>query len=63
MSMTIFLGWKAFAEACLFWASPSQPEAAVLAVETIRNRLIEVEASRTAVATWDALTEQQVYGS
>jgi hypothetical protein len=56
VSMTIFLGWEAFAEACLFWASPPQPEAAALAVETIRNRLIEVEASRTAVATWDGLT-------
>jgi SacI restriction endonuclease len=56
VSMTLFLGWEAFAEACLFWASPPQLEAAALAVETIRNRLIEVEASRTAVATWDDLT-------
>jgi hypothetical protein len=56
VSMTIFLGWGAFAEACLFWASPPQPEAAVHAVETIRKRLIEVEASRDAVAAWDSLT-------
>jgi hypothetical protein len=37
VSMTIFLGWEAFAEACLFWASPPQPEAAALAVETRRS--------------------------
>ena len=56
VSMTIFIGWRVFAEACLFWASPPQPEAATLAVDTIRNRLIEVEASHAALATWEALT-------
>jgi hypothetical protein len=59
VSITIFLGWETFTEACLFWASPPQHEAASLAVETIRNRLIEAEASRTAVATWDRLTRPE----
>jgi hypothetical protein len=57
--MTIFIGWEVFAEACLFWASPPQPDAATFAVETIRNRLIEVEASTGAVATWDRLIRPQ----
>lgn len=56
ISMTIFSGWHAFAEQCLFWASPPKREAATLAVETIRQRLIDVEASSDAVAKWDALT-------
>jgi hypothetical protein len=56
ISMTLFSGWRAFAEQCLFWASPPAREAATLAVETIRQRLIDVEASPHAVAEWDALT-------
>lgn len=55
ISMTLFLGWDGFAGECLFWASLPRPEAAALAVETIRDRLIEVEASPAAVAAWDSL--------
>jgi hypothetical protein len=57
VSMTLFTDWEAFGEQCLFWASPPKPEAAVLAVETIRDRLIEVEASPMALATWERLTK------
>ena len=56
IGMTIFPGWSDFVEQCLFWASPPKLEAAVLAVETIRNRLIEVEASTEALSMWDELT-------
>lgn len=58
VSMTLFVGWEKFTEGCLFWALP-RPEAAALAVETIRNRLIEVEASPVAVAAWDSLTRPE----
>ncbi|MFC7552334.1 hypothetical protein ACFQU7_08845 [Pseudoroseomonas wenyumeiae] len=56
VSMTLFVGWVEFIDQCLFWASPPKPEAAALAVETVRDRLIEVEASAAAVAMWDDLT-------
>jgi hypothetical protein len=56
ISMTLFSGWRAFIEQCLFWASPPAREAATLAVETIRQRLIDVQASSGAVAKWDILT-------
>lgn len=56
VSVTLFVGWDGFVGQCLFWASPPQPQAAALAVETVRDRLIEVEASTEAVAMWDSLT-------
>ncbi len=56
LSMTIFSGWTDFVEQCLFWAAPSKAEGAMLAVETIRNRLIEVEVSTEALSMWDELT-------
>lgn len=56
-SMTLFHGWETFVEGCLFWASPPRPEAAALAVETVRDRLIEVEASSEAIEAWSQLTK------
>ena len=55
VSLTLFQGWETFVEQCLFWAPPPKPEAAKSAVETIRERLIGVEASPTAVALWEQL--------
>ncbi len=55
VSMTLFMSWKEFAEQCLFWAPSAKPDAALLAVDRIRGRLIEVEASPTAVEMWEAL--------
>lgn len=54
VSMTLFTSWAEFAEQCLFWAPSAKPEAALLAVDTIRDRLIEVEASPRAVEMWEA---------
>jgi hypothetical protein len=55
VSMTLFTSWAEFAEQCLFWAPSAKPEAALMAVDTIRDRLIEVEASPKAVEMWEAL--------
>lgn len=57
LSMTLFHGWEQFIGQCLFWATPSKPEAAKGAVATIRERLIGVEASTAAVAMWDELVQ------
>ena len=56
ISMTIFMGWGDFVSQCLFWAPLAKPLAATLAVETVRERLVGVEASSAAVAMWDANT-------
>ena len=55
VSMSLFTSWAMFAEQCLFWAPLAKPEAALLAVNTIRDRLIEVEASPKAVEMWETL--------
>jgi hypothetical protein len=56
VTITLFVGWQDFINQCLFWASAPKPVAATLAVDTIRTRLIEVEASPGAVAMWSDLT-------
>lgn len=56
VSMTIFMGWSDFVSQCLFWAPLAKPLAATLAGETVRDRLVGVEASSVAVAMWDAET-------
>ena len=55
ISMTLFIGWESFVDQCLFWAPSPKFEAATLARETIRERLIGVEASAVAVDMWDDL--------
>ena len=56
ISMTIFVGWVEFVEQCLFWSSVSRRDAAAAAVDTIRERLVDVEASVSAVSMWDELS-------
>lgn len=56
VSMTIFVGWCDFVDQCLFWAAAPKPAAARLAIETIRNRLRDVEASPAALLMWTELT-------
>jgi SacI restriction endonuclease len=56
LSITLYHGWESFVDQCLFWAAPAKPEAAGTAVETIRERLIGVEASPEAVTMWEQLT-------
>lgn len=56
ISMTMFVGWAEFVEQCLFWSSASRSAAAAMAVDTIRERLVGVEASVGAVTMWDDLT-------
>lgn len=57
LSMTLFHGWEQFIDQCLFWAALSKPDAAKLAVATIRERLIAAEASSGAVTQWDGLVQ------
>jgi hypothetical protein len=59
LSLTLFQGWRSVVEQCLFWAPPPKPDAAGIAVETIRDRLIGVEASPAAVQMWDSLTRRE----
>jgi hypothetical protein len=55
ISLTLFHGWNGFLDQCLFWAPPPKAVAARSAVETIRERLIGVEASPEAVTLWEKL--------
>ncbi len=57
LSLTLFHGWEQFVEQCLFWSALPKPEAAKLAVATIRERLIAVEVSSEAVTQWESLTQ------
>lgn len=52
IGLTVYAGWQGLVEQSLFWAPPSQPEAAALAVQTIHRRLVSVEASPEAVMAW-----------
>lgn len=56
IGVTLFEGWESIVEQALFWASEPKPDAARLAVKRIHERLIEVEASPTAVELWARLT-------
>ena len=55
IGLTLFYGWEAFTSQALFWAAAPKVLAASEAVERIENRLIAVEASPAAVATWQTL--------
>ena len=56
IGLTLFYGWRPFVDQALFWAVEAKPEAAGMAVVTIRARLIAVEASPEAVEMWAQLT-------
>ena len=56
IGLTLFYGWRPFVDQALFWAGEAKPDAAAIAVGTIRTRLIAVEASPEAVEMWALLT-------
>ncbi len=56
LGLTLFYGWATFVDQALFWAPIPKPLAAAQAVTTIEARLVAVEASPEAVATWQELT-------
>lgn len=56
IGLTLFYGWRPFVDQALFWAVEAKPDAAAMAVGTIRARLIAVEASPAAIETWAQLT-------
>lgn len=56
IGLTLFLGWNQFVSEILFWSTPVKPDAAESAVDRIRQRLIEVEASEESVFLWDKLS-------
>lgn len=59
LGLTLFYGWPSLVDQALFWAPAPKPDAATLAVGLIEARLIAVEASPEAVATWQGLTRSQ----
>jgi len=56
IGLTLFYGWDDIVDQALFWSGTPKPEAAILAVEFISNRLIAIETSEVGVATWQGLT-------
>ena len=56
IGLTLFYGWATLVDQALFWAADAKPDAAAVAVGTIRGRLIAVEASPEAVEMWADLT-------
>jgi len=56
LGLTIFHGWNGFVDQVLFWSQQPRVEAALLAVETIEERLIAVEAAPRSVARWNEMT-------
>jgi hypothetical protein len=56
LGLTVFHGWSGFVEQVLFWSELAKPVAASQAVQTIHQRLIEIEASPKAVERWISLT-------
>jgi len=58
IGLSVFVGWEDFVMQCLFWSPIPKPDATIFAVERIEHRLVEVEASPAAVASWHSLTRQ-----
>ena len=56
LGLTLFYGWPSFVDQILFWSAAPRVEGVVAAVERIEARLVSVEASAEAVATWHRLT-------
>lgn len=55
LGLTLFHGWSSLIDQVLFWAPSPKYLAASEAIQTIESRLIEVEASPTAVVLWQTL--------
>jgi hypothetical protein len=55
IGLTLFYGWHDFVDQVLFWSGEPKPIAASRAIGFIRDRLIGVEASPTAVSLWQSL--------
>lgn len=55
IGVTLFYGWAEFVNQVLFWTDEPKPDAAKIAIKTIHDRLIQVEASPNAVASWKVL--------
>ena len=58
IGMTVFDTWHKIVDQALFWAGDPKPVAARRAVKHIRERLIAVEASSSAVELWVQLTDK-----
>lgn len=63
LSLTLFYGWAQLVEQVLFWSEIPKAEAAVQAVMTIHERLVQVEASTDAVDMWAALSKAESIAS
>lgn len=56
MGITLFYGWDILVDQAFFWTGMCKPDATVVAVNQIENRLIAVEASPEAITRWQILT-------
>lgn len=56
VELTVFVGWVQIIREAVFWAPHPESETILRAVDAIRARLVDVEASQSAVAQWDQLT-------
>lgn len=52
IGLTLFVGWTGFVNQCLYWSAEPKPVAAAAALETINDRLVEVEVSAESLARW-----------
>ncbi|MEO1149923.1 MAG: restriction endonuclease, SacI family [Pseudomonadota bacterium] len=52
IGVTLYQNWDQFIEQALFWSTLAKPIAAQNAIQTIKNRLIEVEVSPHSVRLW-----------
>ena len=55
IGLTVFQGWSDFVDQALFWSRLPKPIAAREAINSIRARLIGVEAMPEAVTLWQEL--------
>lgn len=55
IGMTLFVGWPEFVNQVIFWAEQHGVQAATMAAQTIRERLVAVEASAEAIQGWEEL--------
>lgn len=56
LGLTLFYGWDDLVEQALYWSPAAKPDAARATAGFIHERLITVEASPEAVASWATLT-------
>ena len=60
LGLTLFYGWDTFIDQCLYWCELPKPVAASRAIDSIRERLIQVEVDVNSLQTWDMLISEPI---